>query len=95
MRGALCGVTLYGTIGRVLLMSSPRIALGGQLRGDRILCASRRRGDVIAELAGLPEQLIQARRQVAQANQQAAFVSLGSHFMVTLTRSNDPLLFDI
>ena len=67
-------------------MSSRPVAPDAQLRADGILCTQRRRGDVIAELAGLPEQLIQTRRKVAQANQQTAFVGLDSHFIATLPR---------
>jgi hypothetical protein len=76
-------------------MASPRIALGVQLRADGAPGTSRRRGDVIAELTGLPEQLIKARRKVAQANQQAAFVIFGGHFKTTITRPQRRLLFDI
>jgi hypothetical protein len=82
-------------VGGELLVSSPRIALGVQLRADGVLGTPRRGGDVIAELAGLPEQLIQARRKVAQAKQQAAFVTFGGHFNRTITRPTRRLLFDI
>jgi hypothetical protein len=76
------------------VVPSPRVA-EGQLRGDGVFGVPRCGSDVIAELAGLPEQLIQAGRQVAQANQQAPFLSVSSHFTSTITRSNGRILSDI